>query len=78
LAKALPSVALGKNPIGKAFFAESRLSGSRQRKDVVNGPALFAESPFGWLSAKSFLFFWKNSLPRASLARLSANIFLFF
>jgi hypothetical protein len=72
-AKALPRAALGKaasaktrsakpslpravyRALGKGFAESQR--GPRQRKGAVNGPAFFAESPFGWLSAKNFLFF---------------------
>jgi hypothetical protein len=94
-AKALPRAALGKaasaktrsakpslpravyRALGKGF-AESQRS-SRQRKDAVNGPAFFAESPFGWLSAKIFLFFsfFLKYLPRACQTGSRQRFFFF-
>jgi hypothetical protein len=71
---------LGKNPVGKAFFAESQRS-SRQRKGAVNGPqrfAFFAESLSGWLSAKSFPFFLKKLFAESQSGHALGKCFLFF
>jgi hypothetical protein len=61
--------------LGKGFAESQR--GSRQRKGAVNGPAFFAESPFGWLSAKSFLFVGKT-LCREPVWLGSRQTFSFF
>ena len=76
----------GKKSVGKEFFVERLLSGTRldtrQRKVTVTAPVALAHAlPNAMLEAldKDFLiFFFKISLPSALPGRHSANIFLFF
>jgi hypothetical protein len=65
--------------LGKGFAESPR--GSRQRKGAANGPLPLTPSlPRAHLAdsqQRVSLFLKKNFLPRASVAKLSANIFLF-
>ena len=70
--------ASGKKSVGKEFFAECLLSGTRQRKVTVTAPVPLAHALPSAMSealGKDFFIFLIISLPSALPGRRSANIF---